>query len=294
MTPMIETIKYDVEGGIDFFKELKNISDTASTQATAASTEKRCLITDEILHPDAVTLTCGHSFNYIPLYKDVLFQKCSTLPKNISSKIVALYTKSNHMNVGYASSSIHNAPVQTMTYNSSLNLETMKLHYNEIKCPYCRAVTPNLLPYYPYPEVNQVKYVNSPSGLCLKGVSCEYYKMFPVKARSKSSGDGEIDKVCESSPVYNEQYGLLCRTHLKKATTVKPIKTKSENSIVSQIDPNTLPCEDTYNTNNTKCGFILLSGPRKGQHCGCNATKPAEIIAETAAYIPLCKRHQNK
>ena len=78
-------IQYDIEGDIDFFKELKNISSAADATATTATDDavKRCLLTDDELRPDAVTLKCGHSFNYIPLYKEVLFQKCSTLPKNI-------------------------------------------------------------------------------------------------------------------------------------------------------------------------------------------------------------------
>ena len=273
MSSSFECIKYEVEGGIDFFKELKNISTPAPESAPESG--KYCLLTDELLRPDAVTLKCGHSFNYIPIYKDVLFQKCSTLPKNISSKITALYTKTmNPTSIGYTSSpSTSFQNVQTMTYNSSINLETTKLHYDEIKCPYCRDITPKLLPYYPYPEVNQVKYVNSPSNLCLKGVACEYFKL--------------MDKTCDSSPTYNEQYGLLCRTHMKKVVAAganipkpKPKKTKPVNSIVSHIDPTTL-----QNTT-TKCGFILLTGARKGQPCGCNATP--------STTPPSCKRHHTK
>jgi hypothetical protein len=279
----IEGIQYDIEGDIDFFKELKNISASASATATAAAAVaaaiddnvKRCLLTDDELRPDAVTLKCGHSFNYIPLYKEVLFQKCSTLPKNISSKIMALYTKTVNPNV------------QMMTYNSSINLETSKLHYDEIKCPYCRNVNPKLLPYYPYPEVNQVKYVNSPSGLCMKGVACEYYKKFPAKVKINTGVAAAEEKTCDACPTYNETYGLLCRTHMKKVGTVKPA-TKPVNIIVSHIDSTTLPVEAIYDIDNTKCGFVLLMGPRKGQPCGCNATSSA------AAAKPLCKRHINK
>jgi hypothetical protein len=288
-----EGIQYDVEGDIDFFKELQNISTSSTSDAAHADAVNRCLLTDEELRPDAVTLKCGHSFNYIPLYKEVLFQKCSTLPKNISSRIMALYTKTANPNIGYTSPLQSFQHVQTMTYNSSINLETTKLHYDEIKCPYCRDITPKLLPYYPYPEVNQVKYVNSPSGLCLKGVACEYYKMFPAKAGkiNNNSTDNHADKTCDSCPIYNKQYGLLCRTHLKKVSASKSLKPKSVNSIVSHIDPTTLPTESIYpiDIDNTKCGFTLLMGARKGQPCGCVALK---ITATTSA--PLCKRHNNK
>ena len=48
MSSSFECIQYEVEGGIDFFKELKNISTTASTAgaSTAPESGKYCLLTD--------------------------------------------------------------------------------------------------------------------------------------------------------------------------------------------------------------------------------------------------------
>jgi hypothetical protein len=282
---IIETIQYEVEGEIDFFKELKNINsgtnDDASSSAEPADISNRCLITDEVLCPDAVTLNCGHKFNYIPLYKEVLYQKCSTLPKNMSSKILALYTKTVQTSNNIPVPGVHNVQsVQTVTYNSSLNLETTKLHYDEIKCPYCRAITPKLLPYYPYPDVNQIKYVNSPSGLCLKGVGCEYYKMFPGKDKNKS---------CVYSPTYSPAHGLLCKTHTKKVIS-------KENKVISYINPHTLHTDNTIYNNPAECGerceFLLLTGDRKGQPCGCRKYK-CDDTAMTTSGVSLCKRHLN-
>jgi hypothetical protein len=319
MTSTFECVQYEVEGNIDFFKELKQISNgggsvlSMTPDSSASSNEKRCLLTDETLHPDAVTLKCGHSFNYIPLYKEVLFQKCSTLPKNISSRIIALYTKTMNPYIGNTaaggaiatSTPLNN--IHAMTYNSSINLETMKLHYNEIKCPYCRDITPKLLPYYPYPEVNQIKYVNSPVGLCLKGVSCQYYSRF---ANKPVGSECIVDKTCESFPIYNEEFGILCRPHLKKVLAAKvaaETKAKSKtgiskpkNSIVSHIDPSTLPTEEIYSQANNKCGFLLLSGPRKGQPCGgcsfkfTSTTDSSSLSSSSSSSMPLCKRHYNK
>jgi hypothetical protein len=87
MSPTMNVI-YEIEGDIDFFKELKGIT-TNETVGSAVILEiedkpvERCLITDEKLRKDHITLKCGHKFNYVPLFKEVIFQKCSMLPKNV-------------------------------------------------------------------------------------------------------------------------------------------------------------------------------------------------------------------
>lgn len=304
----MNTFQYELEGDIDFFKELKNITTPHDTESSVCVEDTpRCLITDEPLQNDAVELKCGHRFNYIPLYKEVLFQKCSLLPKNVSTKIVASYTKpttatsaSSALPIVSSSTllSQHNPNIQTVSYNSSYNLETTKLNYDEIKCPYCRRITPNILPYYPYPEVSKVKYVNVPTNLALKGVSCEYYKHV--------SG-GTDETVCSTLPLYNEIHRLvLCKKHATKLDSSNPkLKTKltpklggskttaktttttnDENVIISHHNP-------AIATENTGCPFLLLSGPRKGCACG----KPKWSSASASASAPgsnYCKAHYEK
>jgi len=67
-----KTSKYKAEANVDFFsllnKELTSDSDTSSDQ---------CLITNEPLKEEHVTLNCNHKFNYIPLYNEVKIQKCT-------------------------------------------------------------------------------------------------------------------------------------------------------------------------------------------------------------------------
>ena len=324
---------YEIEGDIDFFKELKQIgsipNDTSAPLSLAVEdSASMCLITDEKLRRDHITLKCGHRFNYIPLFKEVLFQKCSLLPKNLSAKIITTYTK--HTNTSSIASVVANTTTTTTTtppplttlpptnniqhhnvtsvlYNSSYNLETTKLQYNEMKCPYCRTITPYILPYYPYPDVCKVKYVNVPTNLSLPGVSCEYDKFI---------SEGEIDEIddifiderntCRALCMYNEKYELvLCTKHLNKldtsgnkvtrpprlnATSKTKKKTKAivddENVIISHHNPAT-----------TVCSFILLSGPRKG----CPCEKPMWVpkldilnvghVSTNAAY---CKAHYDK
>ena len=101
--------KYIVEGGIDFFEELyKSLDDDENNNKTEED-NKKCLITNQPLTDKFVELSCGHKFNYLPLYNDVLNHK----------------KKFNNME-GNAT----------------------RLKQNEMRCPYCRKKSTGLLPYY--------------------------------------------------------------------------------------------------------------------------------------------------
>jgi hypothetical protein len=312
---------YELECDIDFFKELKKFSTEKTDQqvSSADDTEsiQRCLITDDKLRKDHITLECGHKFNYVPLFKDVLFQKCSLLPKNISSKLVTTYTKnqptttsaltySNSPNNSITQTTMsQNTNILSVMYNSSYNLETTKLQYNEIKCPYCRSITHNILPYYPYPDVCKVKYVNNPVNLSLPGLACEYEQF--IAGTGSVTGSNDVfttneSKTCRSQCLYNEKYDLmLCNKHLNKLETGTVPKRKSRkmsasssSSTISCTSPMLVPqsppqtrlratkkniCKSNstetqniivshHNPATTVCSFTLLSGPRKGALCG--------------------------
>jgi len=296
-------VKYEIEGGIDFFKELKNITAKQNNDTNLPSLSltiedkpvEKCLITDEKLCKDHITLKCGHKFNYIPLYKEVLFQKCSMLPKNVSSKIVTMYIKNTPQ-----------SNISTVMYNSSYNLETTKVSYNEMKCPYCRSITPNILPYYPYPDVNRIKYVNSPADLGLPALTCEY----------NSNVDG-VSK-CRTGCVYQEKYDMmLCARHFNKLET--KVEAEAENETENETIPNirtsrrrtaakttTSDVDDknviiSHNNPATSvCSFMLLSGPRKGCPCGKPMWIPKTLVSSkngdsntlhTTAY---CKAHYER
>ena len=315
------SITYEIESGIDFFKELKQIRATkSSAQASASASasasavslsveEPRCLITDEKLRKDNVTLNCGHRFNYIPLFKEVLFQKCSLLPKNLSSKIITTYTKpaitASAPTTLPTNQTNQPSNVTSVLYNSSYNLETTKLNYNEVKCPYCRAITPYILPYYPYPDVCKVKYVNFPSNLALPSVSCEYEKFM-------SGGTSEHDdNSCRALCMYNEKHNLiLCNKHLNKleAKSISSTKKKSskQNKPTALIMNSNIDDENViishHNPATAKCSFILLSGPRKGLPCEKAIWVPKMgILSPTMPPTPTpthtgacCKAHYGK
>jgi hypothetical protein len=279
-------MKYSIEGNVDFFKELHEMQNSIKT--TDEDENNTCLLSGDKLRPDSVELQCGHKFNYVPLFTEVVLQKCAILPKNISSSMTASYV--NNQN-------IHNEVV-THHYNSSLNLETTKLSYNDVKCPYCRTVTPYLLPYYPYPDIKQIRYVNTPSNLCMPGVKCCYYA-------SKS-----IEKECSNAPTYDDKHGLLCKTHLRCVVTAtmnsdKVKKTKSKR-VTNDISDTNMIIMSIKDKPSDGCGYILTTGARKGCQCGAKAynhnhnqhdtaTTENVIVSNNTSsnndVVLLCKRH---
>ena len=114
---------YKIEGDIDFYAELyKSLDDVDENIIISSNDDNKCLITDSPLTENFVTMKCGHKFNYEPLYKDIL---------NHKQKFNAMESSKS----------------------------TLMTH--EIRCPYCRKVQAELLPYYEelgFPKKNGVNY----------------------------------------------------------------------------------------------------------------------------------------
>ena len=132
-------MKYEVEDGldVDFFAALKSIQQPQpqSSHQSHQSHENTCLITNDPLNLFHVTLTCGHKFNYEPLYQEVIRQKGRLGMHNYYEKIGT----------------------------------------HQIKCPYCRTTTDKLLPNIgPHPVIKRLNGVNAPASMCMPGVACSY------------------------------------------------------------------------------------------------------------------------
>jgi hypothetical protein len=114
--------KYTIEGNVDFFAELYKSLDVNEDTNKNESDNNLCLISKLPLTEKFIQLTCGHKFNYIPLYNDIV----------------------NHK----------------LKFN---NMESTQSHLkiNQIRCPYCRTVQNDLLPYYDdIPGVKKLHKVN--------------------------------------------------------------------------------------------------------------------------------------
>ena len=171
---------YIIEDDIDFYNELDKSSQNNCSDL--------CLISNEPLTKNNITLPCNHSFNYLPLYKEICKQK-----------------------------------------NNCNSLEITKLKSYQIKCPYCRLIINNLLPFNPDVKgVIKTRYVNTPSKYSFYPNKCNY-----VFKSGKNKG-----KLCNKSCL-NE----YCNSHNKINSEFEQQKTEL-------------------------CSIILKSGKNKGKQCG--------------------------
>jgi hypothetical protein len=109
-----------------------------------------CLLTKEPLKNIHINLVCGHKFNYVPLYREVIMQKTIGLSPN-----------------GYYSSH--------------------SLKRNEIKCPYCRNIQDKLLPYLEYAGVKKMAGINYPAKMSMTSQPCMYTYSASSKKGKKSA-----------------------------------------------------------------------------------------------------------
>lgn len=202
------------------------------------SNDNICLISKEKLHPNHITLSCNHKFNYIPIYKEVHYQK-------------------NKSNIQY---------------------EVTKLQYNQIKCPYCRTITNNLLPYIQYPSIYFSKLIHALEPHCIRAIKCEHF----IKHRDKNIEDTRCNK---NALFYENENVLFCPTHYRLYSSNKNKKSSKSNNVSknSIISKNTINKSNKL-VNNGKCCAILKSGTNTGKPCNCT------ITIDNSQY---CKRHSN-
>ena len=262
---------YKIEGGVDFFAELYKSLDQDDVEEN-----NMCLITNKPLVDKYVELTCGHKFNYIPLYKDIYNHK----------------KKFNYMEATNGT-----------------------LKSNEIRCPYCRQKQVGLLPYYENIGVKKtggvnfidetVTTYNSPFvGKCEYVTKTSYTKEVIDELSNKQVIQCYSEIVCCSTYVSkldcnNKTY---CYSHKKQMikdianenkqkakdeAKLEKQKAKDEAKLEKQKgkkSPHQEQNDENYIVSNSSltCVEILKTGLNKGKQC-----------CETIYNEQLCKRHYN-
>ena len=84
-------------------------------------------------------------------------------------------------------------------------LEYKKLLFNQIKCPYCRTIYNNLLPYYKIDNIRKIYGVNSPESQTFKFNTCEYI----YKSGKKQNC------LCNKNNALTTKFGNYCNAHYK-------------------------------------------------------------------------------
>ena len=121
-------VKYIIPDNINFYEELYKSLDTNDDN----NSNEVCQITGMPLIDKYVTLECGHKFNYDAIYTEIHKQKFIFKTYTLASLTGKEYTK---------------------FYNSGKNYF--------IRCPYCRCIQFEILPYYPDSSYEKKYGINS-------------------------------------------------------------------------------------------------------------------------------------
>jgi len=93
-------------------------------------------------------------------------------------------------------------------------LETIRVRDNEIKCPYCRAITSNILPNFISYKLPVLFGVNFPEKFALEIHKCKYtYKT------------GKVKNTCCNKSAFESECGIFCNKHYKMVSN----KIKNDN-----------------------------------------------------------------
>jgi hypothetical protein len=250
----------NIEGNFDFYSELKkqlnsNIGkhDVVDNLEVNNTSDGKCLITNENLTNGYVTLLCNHSFNYIPLYNDLVNHK-----KSLS--LETQYLKTNEIRCPYC----RNKQSVLIPYYDMVGVKkTIGVNYIKKagtfvgKCNYNDLIKDLYLKEYCIDVINNIILDGSHKVLCPNTVStlsedgnwyCSNHK---IKAKS----------LIHKNKKYEEKMKLM-----KEKEDKKHKKINSEN-VVMDLD---------------LCSIILVSGKNKGTQC---STKKYNN--------EMCKRHYN-
>lgn len=207
---------YEVEDGLDMDFFAALKNMQPAPEHEHDEPEPACLITNEPLDAFHVVLACKHKFNYEPLYQEVLRQKG----------------------------------------RFGMHAYYEKIGTHQIKCPYCRTMTNQLLPFIgSHPTIKRVSGVNSPASMCMPGIACTRCN-------------------CNVNAFYEHNSNPYCLRHYNSALKSKPKKTGSKSDVDAAV------ADAAVADAAVKCAAEIQTGKNKGNQCSLNAIQ-----------YGLCKKH---
>ena len=248
-------IKYEIEGNIDFYKELDKINENDDKILN----DNICLITNQPLGEFCVTLKCKHSFNYTAIYNDIYYSKF-------------IINKTNNVVVNYPTNKIkcpycRSMQYKLLPYHEELNLpmiygiNTDNFLYTVVKNRHNKFVYANTLSYFP-------------------GICC--FSLHP---------ENEEDNMCKNTNVilHSETKKTYCNEHISiiKKEYLNNIKNMKKQALQLKKKQEK---EEKKEENKKKitellplCQQILKAGKNKGTICGCKVY-----------LLDKCKKHTPK
>ena len=282
---------YKIEGNVDFYGSLYSSLDYDSDQ-DIKDNFKLCEISGQKLIANFVTLECKHTFNYDALYTEICKQK---------------YDFQSYTN-------------DVLSKTDVQKIRDKKLDYY-IKCPYCRHIQFELLPFYhelPFqkkygvntedPDYKVIKssYVPStvPNNYTFHIYGYQFTQSGCCKMNINANGKDVPCYNTYSTPIVapDGSTKLFCPNHVrvevkayklevKKKAIEEKILAKAlakQQALISAAEKKSLKSAKKGETTSELClscgcTAVLKTGLRKGEPCGQKVNKNN-----------LCKRHQPK
>ena len=272
--------KYNIEGGINFYETLYKMLDENEIIEDDTKNQNLCLISNEPLIENYVTMECKHKFNYLPLFNDI---------KNHKKKFNSLETnflKNNQIRCPYCR-----------------NKQNILLPYYEHMGTNMKVVGVNIMP-EPPPGYQTGICCFDESNYCSSNVmlldlnnktycSSHYYlaknkfirdKINKDKMDAKQKIKEEAKKIKEEAKQKAKEEKLKAKTDAKNGLKNSLHKKKTK-TIDATIDA-TIDESNDENENKiisvATCSQMIKSGANKGHQCKCKIH-----------LLVMCKRHYN-
>jgi|LauGreSuBDMM15SN_2_FD.fasta_scaffold14828_2 hypothetical protein len=216
--------KYIIEDNIDFFKELNS-----------SKQEHEDKISENKISEDKVIEN---------------LERCSITGDPLSGNIITL--KCGHkFNYEAIFQDVYQQKLKT---NDS---ERQRVHIKCIRCPYCRTIHPQLLPYFEdTPKLYGVNFYSESLDYCvLKRISITIDQCAHIHTNGS---------FCNNKHGTSFENEYFCLEHLGKK--IRSIKNKLEINYREFVNKKTSAIKTDFSKPKT-CQFILTRGPRKGLMC---------------------------
>jgi len=286
--------KYSVEGNFDFYGELYKSLDEKQNEASDSLDETgKCLITNDDLGENHIVLKCGHKFNYVPLYKDLVNRK---------TKLASLDTqnlKVNEIRCPYC----REKEAKLLPYYENMGVEkfhgvnyidetknSIVLHngddYFVGSCCYKFVHASDLAVQCCQPHVT--KYDGK--DYCYTHLRIVKRKLIKEKLLEKKAAE-KAAKLAEKAEI-KSQMALEKQKAKEEKQKIKAELQKNiqkDNQKTKQKTPKKITLINLVSGENVViniCKQLLKSGPRKGEMCGC---KGKVYVEGTNDYY--CVRH---
>ena len=102
-------------------------------------------------------------------------------------------------------------------------LDIIKLKYNQIKCPYCRVIHNNILPFYKINDTKKIYGVNSPESVSFKFHECKYCF---TSGKNKGKICLKSAMMTDSGPFCNQHFNMNNKKEIDPLSKLKVIELK--------------------------------------------------------------------